>query len=205
MDGRIDPPSSMHRLTSAAQQQQAAAARVWPGSWRTSPAAAPALGLPVLRLRSRFELTVNHAPFARLGFRRTADPADQGYSRPTLRDDEKTGARWQRHQVPDRAGSVAGQEAWPGRTWLSQPAFCTGRRIKAEDLRCGAPLAPPVRTRSRRRKRGPARPAQRGSRSIPPAQVRGSPSSLRGPDQNRFSSLSIRKRRRNWSIRSVSR
>ena len=44
---------------------------------------ARALGLPVLELQTRVELTENHAVFTALGFTRTATTAHAGFSRPT--------------------------------------------------------------------------------------------------------------------------
>ncbi|EJC74783.1 GNAT family N-acetyltransferase [Rhizobium hidalgonense] len=42
------------------------------------------LGLPVLRLETRIELTDNHAVFAAWGFSRTAEKAHPGFSRTTF-------------------------------------------------------------------------------------------------------------------------
>ncbi|UWQ77983.1 GNAT family N-acetyltransferase [Leisingera sp. S132] len=119
MEGRIDPPSSMHRLSLAALQDQCRNGEIWVIG--TPPAAcmfltprpdclylgklaadaphrgtglaralvelaaarARALGLPVLRLQSRIELTENHAAFARMGFRKTGETAHPGFARPT--------------------------------------------------------------------------------------------------------------------------
>lgn len=44
---------------------------------------ARALGLPVLELQTRIELTANHAAFRRMGFVKTAATAHPGYNRPT--------------------------------------------------------------------------------------------------------------------------
>lgn len=41
------------------------------------------LGLPVLELQTRVELTANHAAFCRMGFAQTAATAHPGYDRPT--------------------------------------------------------------------------------------------------------------------------
>jgi N-acetylglutamate synthase-like GNAT family acetyltransferase len=46
-------------------------------------AEARALGLPALELRTRIELTENHAAFARMGFVKTGETAHPGYRRPT--------------------------------------------------------------------------------------------------------------------------
>ncbi|NVK13245.1 MAG: GNAT family N-acetyltransferase [Rhodobacteraceae bacterium] len=119
MEGRIDPPSSMHRLSLAALQEQCRHGEIW--AIGTPPAAcvfltsrpdclylgklvvdaphrgtglaralveltadrALALGLPVLRLQARIELTENHAAFARMGFRKTGETAHPGFARPT--------------------------------------------------------------------------------------------------------------------------
>ena len=121
MDGRIDPPSSMHRLTGADVARQAEAGEVWvigpadapracvfltpkPGTLYIGKLAvagpargrglarrlvdlaetrALALGLPVLELQTRVELTENHAAFARLGFARVGGTAHPGYDRIT--------------------------------------------------------------------------------------------------------------------------
>ncbi|MCB1329842.1 MAG: GNAT family N-acetyltransferase [Maritimibacter sp.] len=121
MDGRIDPPSSMHRLTAADVSRQAAAGEVWvlgPAGaplacvfFTTKPetlyigklavaaaargqgharrlidlaaARAGALGLAVLELQTRIELTENHATFARLGFTCVGETAHPGYDRTT--------------------------------------------------------------------------------------------------------------------------
>ncbi|OWV68747.1 acetyltransferase [Rhizobium sp. R339] len=45
---------------------------------------AAALGLPVLRLETRIELTDNHAVFAAWGFSRTAEKAHPGFARTTF-------------------------------------------------------------------------------------------------------------------------
>jgi GNAT superfamily N-acetyltransferase len=44
---------------------------------------AKALGLPLLEMQSRVELTGNHAAFAAMGFVRTGTTAHPGYDRPT--------------------------------------------------------------------------------------------------------------------------
>ncbi|MBY6138944.1 GNAT family N-acetyltransferase [Leisingera daeponensis] len=65
----VDAP---HRGTGLARQLvEAAAVR------------ARSLGLPMLRLQTRVELTENHAAFARMGFRRTGETAHPGFGRPT--------------------------------------------------------------------------------------------------------------------------
>ncbi len=46
-------------------------------------ARARALGLPLLEMRSRVELTGNHAAFAAMGFARSGETAHPGYDRPT--------------------------------------------------------------------------------------------------------------------------
>ncbi len=121
MEGRIDPPSSMHSLTAEAIAEQAATGEVWliaeagqpvacvfltvkpgrlylgklavAGSHRgrglarrlvdTAAARARALGLPVLELQTRVELTENHATFRALGFTEVGATAHPGYDRPT--------------------------------------------------------------------------------------------------------------------------
>lgn len=119
MDGRIDPPSSMHRLTPGDIAAQATEGEVWvigqpplacvfltvkpsalsigklavarshrgQGLARalidTAEARARALGLPMLELQTRVELTENHATFRALGFQETARTAHEGYDRPT--------------------------------------------------------------------------------------------------------------------------
>ena len=121
MDGRIDPPSSMHRLDAAEVARQAETGEVWvigpadapracvfltpkPGTLYIGKLAvagpargrglarrlvglaetrALALGLPVLELQTRVELTENHAAFARLGFARVGGTAHPGYDRIT--------------------------------------------------------------------------------------------------------------------------
>ncbi|WP_052269573.1 GNAT family N-acetyltransferase [Leisingera sp. ANG-M6] len=126
MEGRIDPPSSMHRLSLAALQDQCRDGEIW--GIGTPPAAcifltprpdclylgklavdethrgtglartlvelaatrAAALGLPVLRLQTRVELTKNHAAFARMGFRKTGETAHPGFDRPTSVTMEKS-------------------------------------------------------------------------------------------------------------------
>ncbi len=116
MDGVIDPPSSMHRLT---RESLASGGEVWAignpplacavftpkphalyvGKLATAPSArgqgharallaaaesrARALGLPVLELQTRVELTANHATFRALGFTETARTAHAGFDRPT--------------------------------------------------------------------------------------------------------------------------
>ena len=123
MDGRIDPPSSMHALTEADLARQSTKAEIWAIS--PDPKAPPvacvvltpkahalyvgklavakthrgqglarrlitlaetrarALGLPALELQVRVELAENHATFRALGFRKTAETAHPGYTRPT--------------------------------------------------------------------------------------------------------------------------
>ena len=46
-------------------------------------AEAQALGLHVLELQTRIELTENHAAFARMGFTKTGETAHEGYDRST--------------------------------------------------------------------------------------------------------------------------
>ncbi|WP_254055792.1 N-acetyltransferase [Ruegeria sp. EL01] len=120
MEGRIDPPSSMHRLSEIEVRRQAQEAEVWtigerpdavmfltpkPKCLYLSKLAvdtdrrgvglarclvdmakirAKALGLPVLELQTRIELVENHAAFARMGFRKTAESAHPGYDRATF-------------------------------------------------------------------------------------------------------------------------
>lgn len=119
MDGRIDPPSSMHRLSEASLRDSARTSELWvlgdpvTACVLLSPrdeclylgklavaecsrgrglarrlvehatARAQALGLPVLELQTRVELTENHAAFARMGFVRTGTTSHSGYDRPT--------------------------------------------------------------------------------------------------------------------------
>lgn len=121
MEGRIDPPSSMHRLTGSDVLRRAEAGEVWVIGPAKAPLAcvfltpkpaalylgklavagrargqglarllvdlaetrAAALGLPVLELQTRVELTENHTTFARLGFTRVAGTAHPGYDRVT--------------------------------------------------------------------------------------------------------------------------
>ena len=115
MEGRIDPPSSIHYFTPTDLQ----AGEFWcigtppiacilltpkpralylgklavePGLTRRGLARAliacaetraRALGLPVLELQTRVELTENHATFQALGFQEVARTAHAGYDRPT--------------------------------------------------------------------------------------------------------------------------
>lgn len=117
MDGRIDPPSSLHRLTAADLAapghevwvigQPAAACmvltpkpgRLYLGKLAVDPhqqgrghgkslitqaeTRARALGLPLLELETRVELSENHAFFKRQGFTETARKAHDGYNLPT--------------------------------------------------------------------------------------------------------------------------
>jgi predicted N-acetyltransferase YhbS len=115
MEGRIDPPSSIHHSTAADLQKgefwcigtpplacvlftpkpQAlylGKLAVAPGLTRQGLARrlitlaetrARALGLPVLELQTRVELTENHAAFRALGFLEVARTAHPGYTRPT--------------------------------------------------------------------------------------------------------------------------
>jgi GNAT superfamily N-acetyltransferase len=120
MDGVVDPPSSIHRVTAAelerAAQEEVVLLALDPalaGVVRLTPkpgalylgklavrhdlrgrgiaralvaaaeAEARARGLPALELRTRVELTDNHATFARLGFRETGRSAHPGYASPT--------------------------------------------------------------------------------------------------------------------------
>lgn len=121
MDGIVDPPSSVHRLTAADLAGQARSGEVWvideagvplacmvltpmPGRLHIgklavaaghrrkglarrlldhAAARARALGLPVLTMQSRVELTGNHAAFEAMGFTRTGETAHPGYDRPT--------------------------------------------------------------------------------------------------------------------------
>lgn len=119
MEGRIDPPSSLHRMDLASLVAQAGTDEVWvigrpvvacvtliakPGRMYLGKLAVDAsargrglarrlvdhaasraadLGLPVLELQTRVELTENHATFARLGFAETGRTAHEGYARPT--------------------------------------------------------------------------------------------------------------------------
>lgn len=119
MEGRIDPPSSMHRLTPDGIARQAEAGEVW--AIGTPPVAcifltpkpqalhlgklavaadqrgkgharalidlaetrARALGLPVVELETRVELSENHATFRALGFTEIGRSAHSGFDRPT--------------------------------------------------------------------------------------------------------------------------
>lgn len=120
MDGRIDPPSSLHRLTVDAVRQHIRKSELWGilapqpiacmvltqqsdrlylgkvavhhvyrgrGFARDLVVAAQArareLGLSLLELESRIELTEVHTAFERLGFRKTGTTAHPGYTRPT--------------------------------------------------------------------------------------------------------------------------
>lgn len=119
MEGVIDPPSSLHRLTPETLTAEARQTEVWAigtppmacvfltpkqdalyiGKLATDPAQrgkgharsllalaetrARALGLPVLELQTRVELTANQATFRHLGFTQTAATAHPGYDRPT--------------------------------------------------------------------------------------------------------------------------
>jgi GNAT superfamily N-acetyltransferase len=119
MEGRIDPPSSMHRLDVPALAAQAAEGEIWVigrpvracvfltvlenrlyvGKLAVAAAArgrgyarclvdlaetrARALGLDWLELQTRIELIDNHATFAAMGFRQTAETAHPGFDRPT--------------------------------------------------------------------------------------------------------------------------
>ena len=121
MDGVIDPPSSMHRLTEADLARQADEAEIWvledlgdtvacviltpqPGCLyigklavaethrgrglsrqlvHHAEARARALGVDMLELQSRVELTQNHAAFRAMGFEKTAETAHPGYDRAT--------------------------------------------------------------------------------------------------------------------------
>jgi len=117
MDGRIDPPSSMHRLAEGAARKQAQEAEIWVigapivacvfltpqegqlylgklavradmrgrGLVRrlvaVADARAQALGLSGIALKSRVELTENHAAFEAMGFVKTSEHAHEGYER----------------------------------------------------------------------------------------------------------------------------
>ncbi|MEL7177462.1 MAG: GNAT family N-acetyltransferase [Pseudomonadota bacterium] len=119
MEGRVDPPSSMHELTVDRIADQARVGELWvcgddpvacvfltprPASlylgkltvakaYRGTGFArrlvdlaetrARVLGLNVIELESRVELTENHAAFAKLGFVVTAETAHPGYDRTT--------------------------------------------------------------------------------------------------------------------------
>jgi GNAT superfamily N-acetyltransferase len=116
MDGRIDPPSSLHALSAdtlpgtaevwvigtppvacvfLTPRPQAlyvgklavAAAERGRGHARAlitlAETRARALGLPMLELQTRVELTENHATFRALGFVETGRTAHAGYDRPT--------------------------------------------------------------------------------------------------------------------------
>lgn len=122
MEGRIDPPSSMHRLTVDDIAKSAAENEVWVmegddgtllacvfltpkphalyvgkltvgrayrgkgyGRVMIDHAAerARAMGLPVLELQSRIELTENHTKFCAMGFTQTGATAHPGFDTPT--------------------------------------------------------------------------------------------------------------------------
>jgi predicted N-acetyltransferase YhbS len=121
MEGRIDPPSSMHRLSADDIAESARNGEVWvmeeagapiacmvltpmPGRLylgrlavatghrgrglsrqlvETAEARAVALGFEVLELQSRIELVENHAIFAAMGFKNTAETRHAGYDRAT--------------------------------------------------------------------------------------------------------------------------
>ena len=107
MEGRIDPPSSMHRLTVEAMAAMAAEGAVFvveeaarpvgcvfcrprgerAGLGRALLAAAEAeargRGLAALEVQTRIELTENHAAFGALGFDEVGRTAHPGFDRPT--------------------------------------------------------------------------------------------------------------------------
>ncbi|HEU0223387.1 MAG TPA: GNAT family N-acetyltransferase [Paracoccaceae bacterium] len=110
MDGIVDPPSSVHRLTLADLRAAAAeplgcalcsvrAPILYLGKLAVRPdrqgrgigralvaaaeAEARARGLAALELQTRIELAANHAAFARLGFVGVGETAHPGYARPT--------------------------------------------------------------------------------------------------------------------------
>lgn len=121
MEGRIDPPSSMHRLTEAALSDAARDGEVWVREDAGAPVAcvvltpraddlylgklavaashrrkglarqmvnvalgrAKTLGKSAVTLQTRVELTENHAAFEAMGFRKVAETAHEGFSRPT--------------------------------------------------------------------------------------------------------------------------
>lgn len=121
MDARIDPPSSMHRLTTEAIARQARDGEVWVIEETGAPVAcvfltpkpgrlyigklavdeafrrqglsrqlvalaedrARALGLGLLELEVRIELTENHRMFEGMGFARSAETSHEGYDRIT--------------------------------------------------------------------------------------------------------------------------
>lgn len=119
MEGRIDPPSSLHRLTVESIAEASRTGEVWTigappvacvfftvkrdslylGKLGVEPACqgqglarqmvqlaearARRHGLAILELQTRIELVENHATFARLGFRKTAEGRHAGYARPT--------------------------------------------------------------------------------------------------------------------------
>lgn len=121
MDGVVDPPSSVHRLTGDGIARAAREGEVWVLEEADRPLAclfltpepdrlyigklavaeslrrrglarqllahaearAKALGLPVLEMRSRVELTGNHVAFEAMGFARTGTTAHEGFDRPT--------------------------------------------------------------------------------------------------------------------------
>ncbi|MGI3169314.1 GNAT family N-acetyltransferase [Pseudooceanicola sp. C21-150M6] len=128
MEGRIDPPSSLGRMTEGSLRRDAEEKELWiipgpglPGQSISAPLAcviltpdqhhlyigklavdetarglglarvlldhagtrARSLGLPLLRLQTRVELTENHATFMALGFQEVGRTAHSGYDRPT--------------------------------------------------------------------------------------------------------------------------
>lgn len=121
MEGRIDPPSSMHKLTAEALAGMARDGEVWVAEDADGPVAcmvltpretdlylgklavaaahrreglarqmidqalrrAKSLGKGAVMLKTRVELTENHATFAALGFRKVGESAHPGFDRPT--------------------------------------------------------------------------------------------------------------------------
>lgn len=119
MDGVVDPPSSVHRLTLDHLRAQCTSGEVWSlgapvhacvlltpkpdalyiGKLAVAPShrgrglarelinlaqtRATGLGLPRLELKSRIELSQNHAVFTALGFHEARRTTHPGYIRPT--------------------------------------------------------------------------------------------------------------------------
>jgi predicted N-acetyltransferase YhbS len=108
MEGRIDPPSSLHALTAAALQDGGevwvigappVAGALYLGKLAVEPALqgrglgrrlvalaearARELGLPALELQTRVELVENHAAFRAMGFEKVGETAHAGFARAT--------------------------------------------------------------------------------------------------------------------------
>ncbi len=145
MEGRIDPPSSMHMLRADDIAESARNGEVWviedagapvacmvltPKSGRLylgrlavaagyrgrglsrrlvekAEARATALGFEVLELQSRIELVENHAIFAAMGFRNTAETRHPGFDRATsLTFQKRVGAAVSPASKPQQGGQL---------------------------------------------------------------------------------------------------